>query len=160
MKTDIEILNTCKNKTIHFLIYQKKRFKALKMRTYLDYKFMDFGEIIKALKMLNFDINRLSSNKEMLHYQINFISSTMLMRKSVDYMAGLDLDNPRVIAQVIIDAYPKESLSSIKRKAEYALTIEDACDCLEFDKDEKIIETKESKARDGLLAYADCMSFK
>lgn len=129
------------------------------MRTFLDYKFMDFDEIIKNLKTLKFDMSLLSSNEEMLHCQIYSIATTLLLRKSVEYMAGLDLDNPKIIAQVIIDAYPKESFSSIKRKAEFAYTIEDPCECLEFDKNEKVIENKQSKARDGLLALADCMNF-
>ena len=81
------------------------------MRTFLDYKFMDFDEIIKNLKTLKFDMSLLSSNEEMLHCQIYSIATTLLLRKSVEYMAGLDLDNPKIIAQVIIDAYPKESFS-------------------------------------------------
>ncbi len=130
------------------------------MIEYLDYKFLDFNAIIDNLEILNFDMDLLGSTRDSLQYQLYVIPFVMILRKSIDYMAGRDLNDPRVIAQIIIDAYPKESLSAIKKKADYALTIKDPCECLEFDENKQVKETKKSKARDGLLAYADCLNFK
>ena len=121
---------------------------------------MDFDAIIDHLEILKFDMNRLSSSHNTLCSQLHTIPFVMLLRKPVEYMSGRDLNDPRVIAQVIIDAYPKESLDAIKKKANYALTIKYPVECLEFDEHQKVKETKKSKARDGLLAYADCINFR
>ncbi len=121
------------------------------MIDYLDRRFMDFDAIIDHLEILKFDMNLLASSYDTLCYQLYTIPFVMLSRKPVEYMSGRDLNDPGVIAQVIIDAYPKKSLNVIKKKADYALTIKYPVECQ---------KTKQSKARDCLLAYADCINFK
>ena len=105
-------------------------------------------------------MNYLPSDRETLQLEIHYIALISILRKPVEYMAGLDLNDPKVIAQILIDFIPKESQSSIKEQAEYALKIKDPCECLEFDENKNVKENKGSRAREGLLKYADCMEFR
>ena len=121
---------------------------------------MDFGRIVAELKNLRFDMNILIADKLQMQAQIYYITLVNIQRKPITYMAGKDLNDPKVIAQILCDSIPKESPKAIKKKATNALSIEDPCECLEFDSNQQVIETKGSRERDALLAYSDCIEFK
>ena len=121
---------------------------------------MDFGRIVAELKNLHFDMNILIADKLQMQAQIYYITLVNIQRKPITYMAGKDLNDPKVIAQILYDSIPKESPKAIKKKATNALSIEDPCECLEFDSNQQVIETKGSRERDALLAYCDCIEFK
>ena len=91
-------------------------------QTFLNYNSLNYHviwiEIIKRnINRDLFDIYRQDENLPFRLYYIAFIKS---LRKPIEYMAGKDLNDPEVLAQVIHDAMPSQSPHDIEQKALHA----------------------------------------
>ena len=91
-------------------------------QAFLNYKSLNFHAIIIEIikRNVNRDLFDIIRQDENLQFRLYYIAFIKLLRKPIEYMAGKDLNDPEVLAQVIHDAMPSQSPHEIEQKALHA----------------------------------------
>ena len=96
-------------------------------QVFLEYDSFDYLSTVTELQKLGFDFDLLKKAGDK-KFDLYYSAYMNLQRAPIEYMIGRDLNDPKVIAQVIVDAIPKGTLKCIKKNGIDALRTHERLD--------------------------------
>ena len=90
------------------------------MREFFNIDKIDFAKVKSELKVALETTQHKELRRVYLQlpaYRLLELSYSMIMKKSYDFMDGMDLNDPKCLAQILTEYFPKDSVENIKKKA-------------------------------------------